>query len=157
MYITRYAAIMDIILPIMLFRCAQNFVRLCIRWTPIMPKLFHNCLYADGGLAFISCFLMMSVCMCGAFSLSKNKTMSHWQIELPAYTKLFLPPAIASYPGSLTIWVCKTMPAIATRKYNYLIRGQKGSTHQILLENLPIMLALCFSENPLIIPEAMPA
>ena len=38
----RDAAIMLIFLPIMLFRNAQNFVRLCLRWTPIMLKLFPN-------------------------------------------------------------------------------------------------------------------
>ena len=72
----RDAAIMLIFLPIMLFHNAQNLVRLCLRWTPIMLKLFHNFLYADGGLALASRFLIMFVSMCGAFSLSKNETMN---------------------------------------------------------------------------------
>ena len=81
------AAIMLIFLPIMLFRNAQNFARLCLRWTPIMLKLFHNFWYADGGLAFVSRSWYVS--MCRAFSLSKNETISRWQVHVelhvPAY------------------------------------------------------------------------
>ena len=56
------AAIMLIILPILLFRYAQIFVSLCLRWTSIMLKLCHNFLNADGGLRFVSRFLVMPVC-----------------------------------------------------------------------------------------------
>ena len=83
--------------------------------------------------------------MCKAFSLSKNETMSHW----PAYVEIV--QATASYP----VWLFNIMGVRNYTSYNHLISRQKH-THQLLLENLFIMLALCSMETPLIMPETMP-
>ena len=69
----RDVAIMLIFLPIMLFCNVQKFARLWLRWTPIMLKLFHNFLHADGGLAFVSRFLVMSVCVGPSVSPRKKQ------------------------------------------------------------------------------------
>ena len=67
----------------------------------------------DGGLAFVSRFLVMSVqCMCGAFSLSKNETMIrsqvhvHVELHVPAYVEIV--QAIASY----AVWLSNSMGVV---------------------------------------------
>ena len=59
---SRDAAIMLIILPIVVFRNAQNFVQLCLRWIPIMLNLFHNICGRRIGLCFT---LPGDASMCG--------------------------------------------------------------------------------------------
>ena len=113
----RDTAIILMFLPIMLFHNAKNFVQLCLRWTLItcMLKLFHNFLhvYADGELAFVSRYMVMSVCA----GLSVSPRTKQWVAGRYIYSylpiwKSFLLQAIASYQsGSLMAWAYKTTPA----------------------------------------------
>ena len=113
--VCRDAAIMFIFLLIMLFRNAQNVVRLCLRWPLIMPKLFRYSLHMGEGLAFVSCFLVMSACV-GAFGLSNNATVSHWQVELIFLRGncSYIASYHALYPGFLIIWVYLCQPLLST-------------------------------------------
>ena len=98
-------AITLILLPIMLFRNALNFDQLCLSWTPIMPKLVHNFLYADVDwpLFHFSWWIQYEcqyVCY-GLLNLSKHETMSRWQVhvELPAYVEIIFTASHRQVPS----------------------------------------------------------
>ena len=63
------------------------------------------------------------VSMCGAFRLSKNETMSRWQVhaELPAYVEIFLQQAKAMY----LVWLFNSTGVRNYASYNHLISRQK--------------------------------
>ena len=91
-------------LLIMLFHNAQKFVWLCLRWTPIMLKLFHNFIYADEGLAFASSLLVMSVCVGSSLSPKTKQSVTDRYMYMPMW-KLFLMQPIALYP----VWLSNGM------------------------------------------------
>ena len=103
-HIHRNEAIMLKILSIMLICNAQSFVHLCLRWTPITPKIIPYCLYTGRGLAFVLHFLATSAGV-RVFCLSKNQTMGFYrQVELPVSVEI----------------VCTASHSFVPRIFNYM-------------------------------------